>query len=346
MILSSYALFYQISQTRIPSLQDYEELGLLTNQYVDTYYDRVFEGSTEVAFSDSTTVIVGTEFRLGQPVQVNYNTSIVFDSTASTFIPSQADLDAILLSAFTGASNATYLAVIQTGLQVTNIFSTSTAVNLEQYPVANNATNAPGTTAAITAAPTTSPFPDSSTTFRSNVSTRAGIAGGATIGAVAFLIIGALAIQYRHRKILEESSLDDGENLMPSSSRPYITKIDEDYTVSCESRTVYTTDNDDSKSDVHGRSLLWDRRHDTESLQSAWRSTLLDDDEDQEVESTPLDSSRNNTSPIQTTSSPWVMPRVDDGPSQLDEADEMTVDSSSVCSEVNVQDICETLQMT
>jgi hypothetical protein len=343
-VLSAFSLFYQIEQTRIPSLQDYEELGLLTNEYLDTYYERVFDENDEVVFQEATTVIVGTEFRLGLPVQVNYNSSILFDTAASTFIPSQSDLDAILQSAFSGSNNATYLAVIQTGLQVTNIFSTTAAVGLEQTDSTANSTNTTATAPPVANGTESA----SSTSLVSTRSTRAGIAGGATIGAVAFLIIGALAIQYRQKRKLEEP-YDTEENLISSSSRLYITKIDEDFpTTSDGSRPIHTNELDHAKAELNNRSLFPTCRHDSESLRSVWQSDLLDDHDEQELESSPQMVMIDSTGPMHVTSmhaisSPWVSPQSEERRVEINETDERTVDSSSVSSSDNIGDEINTM---
>jgi hypothetical protein len=131
-ILTPYFLSYDIEQTRIPSLEDFSQLQFFTNEYLNTYFGVVY-GSTNVTFIDSTTEITGSEFRLGQPVRVDYNTSLIF-LDGSDFIPEISELDAVLASAFEGENAGIYASAISDGLPTTNIFSTTTSVSFTINP--------------------------------------------------------------------------------------------------------------------------------------------------------------------------------------------------------------------
>jgi hypothetical protein len=130
--LTPYFLSYEIEQTRIPSLEDFSQLQFFTQEYLNTYFGVVY-GSTNVSFIDSTTEITGSEFRLGQPVRVDYNTSLSF-LEGSEFIPEISELDAVLASAFEGDNAGIYASAISDGLPTTNIFSTTTSVSFAINP--------------------------------------------------------------------------------------------------------------------------------------------------------------------------------------------------------------------
>jgi hypothetical protein len=139
-ILSPYFLFYQIEQTRIPLLEDYAELSAFTANYLNSYFFSIFSG-TETIFVNSTTNITGSEFRLGEPVRVDFNTTIVF-AFPSTMIPDKDELDARLAGVFEGTNGEAYAAQVASGVAPSNIFSTTTAVSFQVAPdvASDNAT--------------------------------------------------------------------------------------------------------------------------------------------------------------------------------------------------------------
>jgi hypothetical protein len=124
--LSAYSVLYTIEQIRIPSRSDYAGLTDLTSAYLDSFFVDSFANVGEVAYVSSTTENTGSEFRLGQPVRVDYNTTILF-SAESTLIPSVSELDSIVEMGFTGDQAGTYLAELA-GLPTSNIFSTTTEI--------------------------------------------------------------------------------------------------------------------------------------------------------------------------------------------------------------------------
>jgi hypothetical protein len=125
--LSPYFLFYQIEQTRIPILEDYDELTAFTEDYLNTYFRNLFSPAPEITYVTSMTGMTDSEFRLGEPIRVDYNTTISF-TASSTLIPDVTDLDVLLANAFEGPNAESYALAVAAGLDPENIFVTTSAV--------------------------------------------------------------------------------------------------------------------------------------------------------------------------------------------------------------------------
>jgi hypothetical protein len=137
--LTPYVLLYQIEQTRIPSVSEYAELSAFTSNYLNNYFTSIFAGMT-ILFLNSTTNITGSEFRLGQPVRVDYNTSMTF-GYQSQMIPNVTELDARLASAFQGTNGEAYAAAVAAGVDPSNIFSTTSTISFEEISENASGTN-------------------------------------------------------------------------------------------------------------------------------------------------------------------------------------------------------------
>jgi hypothetical protein len=131
-LLSPYLVFYQIEQTRIPSISEYAQLATFTANYLNDYFTSIFAGTATV-FLTSITNVTGSEFRLGQPVRVDYNTTIIF-GFQSQMIPDGGALDALLASAFEGTNGEAYAAALLNGVGPSNIFSTTSTVSFSIAP--------------------------------------------------------------------------------------------------------------------------------------------------------------------------------------------------------------------
>jgi hypothetical protein len=131
--VTPYSIFYTIEQTRIPTLDDYSELGMFTSNYLNVYFQVIFAEDPTAGFVSSTTEVTGSDFRLGQPTRVDFATTLSFAAAAES-IPSVADLDTLLRSAFEGDNAATYTTAVTAGLEETNIFSTTTLITFEATP--------------------------------------------------------------------------------------------------------------------------------------------------------------------------------------------------------------------
>lgn len=122
-VLSPYNILYTIEQTRIPNQADYRGVTEVTQAYLDGFFAGVLDLSTDIMFSSSSTTNTERTYRLGEPVSVQYNTTI-FLSSLSSVIPGEEELNALLVSALR-QQNAEYLEAVQ-GLSRVNIFSTTT----------------------------------------------------------------------------------------------------------------------------------------------------------------------------------------------------------------------------
>ena len=128
--VTPYSIFYTIEQTRIPTLDDYSELGMFTSDYLNVYFQVIFAEDPAAGFVSSITEVTGSDFRLGQPTRVDFATNLSF-AASSESVPSVADLDTLLRSAFEGENAATYSTAVSAGLEATNIFSTTTQITFD-----------------------------------------------------------------------------------------------------------------------------------------------------------------------------------------------------------------------
>ena len=121
-----YTLLYDISQSRLPVVSEFEALLILTDDYLDGFLGATF-GST---FRGSTTSITGTAFNFGQPLEIDYETTFTFAPPSST--PSESELRNAVFSAFSGANAANYLNLLQTlNTPPGNLFNTTTSIDLD-----------------------------------------------------------------------------------------------------------------------------------------------------------------------------------------------------------------------
>jgi hypothetical protein len=128
--LSPYYVFYTIEQTRIPTLADTQGLANFTDDYVNTFLGEIFTATNDVEFVTATTEATGSQFRLGEPVRVDFTTTVSF-APASARIPPSTELDEMVRSIFEGENAATYVGAIGASLDSSNIFSTTSAVRYE-----------------------------------------------------------------------------------------------------------------------------------------------------------------------------------------------------------------------
>jgi hypothetical protein len=135
-LLSPYSIFYQIEQTRIPSISEYAELSAFTAAYLNDYFSSIYVDMATV-FLTSITNISGSEFRLGQPVRVDYNTTTVF-GLQSQIIPNLTELDATLASAFEGNNGEIFAAAVTAGLDPANIFSTTSSISFQEATIVSS----------------------------------------------------------------------------------------------------------------------------------------------------------------------------------------------------------------
>lgn len=137
-VLAPYDILYTIEQTRIPNQADYRGVTEVTQAYLDGFFAGVLDLSTDIMFSSSSTTNTERTFRLGQPVRVEYNTTI-FLSSLSSVVPGEEELNALLMSAFR-QQNAEYVEAVQ-GLSRVNIFSTTTNAEFVESTRSNDIDN-------------------------------------------------------------------------------------------------------------------------------------------------------------------------------------------------------------
>lgn len=108
-------------------MTEYDELTTFTSGYLDNYLRSVFVDMTEIAYVGSRTTLLGSEFRLAQPVRIDYATNVTF--TSISLIPGTSELEKIAQGAFEGANGVSYAAAIAAGVGPNNIFSTTSSVS-------------------------------------------------------------------------------------------------------------------------------------------------------------------------------------------------------------------------
>jgi len=117
--VAPYQLRYVFEQTEIPSTSDIDEVETLTAAYLISYVNARYSQLT--AFE---TEVTGDRFILLMPYEMNYTSTAVFPSFA-TDIPTAAELDLVVMSAFEGNNQGVYIDLLSR-LPSTNIFSTTT----------------------------------------------------------------------------------------------------------------------------------------------------------------------------------------------------------------------------
>lgn len=114
-------LRYVFEQTSIPSNSDTDEVETLTTAYLASFVMARYSELTDLE-----TVVSGERFVLLMPFEMNYTSTAVFPFLA-TEIPTAAELDLEVMSAFEGNNQDVYLDLLAK-LPDTNIFSTTTEV--------------------------------------------------------------------------------------------------------------------------------------------------------------------------------------------------------------------------
>jgi hypothetical protein len=123
--LLSYQLLYTIDQFRLPLPSEFETVGDLTKAFINNYFGTIYP----TTLLSAETVLVDGNFNFGAPVDMLYNTTLMF-SPGSEF-PPEDQLNTELEAAFTGDSMASYLAIIQE-LPPSNIFETTSLVEFQR----------------------------------------------------------------------------------------------------------------------------------------------------------------------------------------------------------------------
>ena len=125
--LSPYLILYNVTNDTVPFTSDYIAVVNLTDVYLRDYFIKIFSGVNFATLDFFETMAVNAEYRRGEPIQMEYNSTAFFD-TDSLNIPSTLDLDVLLKQAFQGQNGENYTLLLQDYLNETNPFSTTTSV--------------------------------------------------------------------------------------------------------------------------------------------------------------------------------------------------------------------------
>jgi len=133
--LPKYTNYYTIEQFRIPVETEYEAVNELTQGYLNSFFTISYENSNDYLFIESSTMLTNKEFIFGQPVKMDFNTTVVFStiSDIASEVP-EPPPESVLKDAFEGENLAIYISLLDTGLPTSNIFSTTTAVEFKGAP--------------------------------------------------------------------------------------------------------------------------------------------------------------------------------------------------------------------
>jgi len=118
----TFQLDYTLSENRAPTTEDFEQMAQLTSTYLEEYMRDVF-GDGLALFS---TFMIFQEYQDGQPVRVDYRSIGTFAGDFDS-IPTTADLNALINSAFSNPDLEGYLARFNS-LPSSNVFQTTSGV--------------------------------------------------------------------------------------------------------------------------------------------------------------------------------------------------------------------------
>jgi hypothetical protein len=208
--LLSYQLLYTIDQFRLPLPSEFETVGDLTKAFVNSYFGTLYPTQLVAAETD----LVDANFNFGAPVDMLYNTTLVF--TPGSEYPMDDQLNSELEAAFTGDSLASYLAIIQ-GLPPSNIFETTSLVEFQRpnttSPMSDDISGQGSTSSVASTASPGDGF------FSKPIVQYTGIAVGA--GAACFIIIvTGLLLQDRKRVSSSSRSRKQGDGGNRNGGRP------------------------------------------------------------------------------------------------------------------------------
>lgn len=172
--LSRYAVQYDVTDTSEPTDLHFTEAEGVTVSYIDQFMKSFFEFSDEVTVD---TVTVTPVARSTSPLQLEYETTIEF-SPESLLIPSTAELDSLLLTAFQEPSVSTLL-ILLGNLPAENPFATSQGASYIMVP---------GTRSAV-------PLPPSQTSM-----SKLGVGAIAAFSSLLVGILGVFVVRHLSRK--------------------------------------------------------------------------------------------------------------------------------------------------
>lgn len=140
LVFSPFSVFYTIEQTTIPTTIEINELAVFTNSYLTVFLQAAYEASGQILLLESSTVLTGQQFLIGQPVQVDYNSTLTFAPT-SPIVPTVEEVTVILASAFAGTNGEAHIQTLRADLSPENIFATTSQLTFQPIVASTNGTS-------------------------------------------------------------------------------------------------------------------------------------------------------------------------------------------------------------
>ena len=124
---SPYALFYTLEEDEtVPSTAELAQLTEVTRGYLEEFMIEFYSMTSLTNLDDFLTFMIRHSFTVGEPVQVDYRSTGLFNPD-TIFLPGTRQLDELIASAFMGEDLEVYLARVRS-LPDDNIFSTTESI--------------------------------------------------------------------------------------------------------------------------------------------------------------------------------------------------------------------------
>lgn len=128
--LPEFALEYDVPDSQPPLRRELDALGAATNVYLENFFFDEFDGNTFTILDDFITELLESNFNQGRPIEVDYESTARFNPF-STIIPTEAQLNAALIDAFSGLNMLDYEVFLNDELPEGNIFIGSTVLFIQ-----------------------------------------------------------------------------------------------------------------------------------------------------------------------------------------------------------------------
>ena len=128
--LTNFELAYTVADTRMPDMNQYDELEAATQPFLDNYMMDRFSSQNEAVLLYFRPERVSGRWMIDSPIMVEWKASAFFDPSSTT-TPSVETLDLVLSEAFEEEDSLdAYLKVLKR-LPANNVFSTTTSLGSE-----------------------------------------------------------------------------------------------------------------------------------------------------------------------------------------------------------------------
>ena len=225
--VSPYSLLYDINGGNVPSSAEFREVGEVTRFFLEYFMTQEFGQTSLTNLDDFLTVMVRNSFTSGNPVQIEFRSTGLFNPS-SIFLPTVRELDGLITQAFTGEYLDAYVDLLG-DLPGDNPFSDTKSVELST--------------------PIIIPRTKDSTASRGNTAP----AIGASAAAIVVLAVGAIVLRGRRKNTEDcDGTFVGGKHLSDD------TVADETCTMSlCASSDVHSwmpsKNSTDRRSQLHPR---------------------------------------------------------------------------------------------